>query len=131
LLRYELLFTTNDSIKLFKLFDDSERLIKAYFCFLIFTYDEICDYLETHSLDINDPVNQKKTDLFDLNLIIENFENAIKMINDDVFIRILQNLNTNSDSSKWHFLINKLKLRHIKEDDFQLPNEFLLDDDDN
>jgi hypothetical protein len=130
LLRYEVLLTTNESIKLFKLIEDSDRMIKAYFCFLIFTYEEICGYLDAHSLDINDPVNQTKSNLFDLNLIIDNFENAIKMINDDVFIRILQNLNINSNSSKWHFLINKLKLRHIKEDDFELPNEFLLDDDD-
>ena len=129
MLRYEVLLTTNESIKLFKLFEDSDRLIRAYFCFLIFSYEEICDYLDTHSLDINDPQNQIKPNIFDLNLIIENFENAIKMMNDDVFIRILQNLNTTSSSSKWNYVLNKLKLRHIKEDDFQLPSEFLLDDD--
>ena len=117
----------NDSFKLFKLVEDNERLVKAYFSFLVFSYEEICIYLEKNSLDINDPNNHIKPNMFNLNIIIENFELATRIISNNIFLRLAQNM-ANTDTA-WNFLLNKLKLKHLKEDD-QFLNDILLDEND-
>lgn len=110
------------------LFDvQSKELIQAYFCYLIFLFTEIVDNFKLENKDFNDP-KHCESESYNLENLVLHFENAIKISRNAKFIKAIQS-KAKVDSG-WNFLLNKLKLRYLKENrEFDLNlNEFLLDD---
>ena len=112
-----------ESLELFSLIDDDE-LNKAYFTYLSFIYSDTCSDLNLKGLDITDPKHQHN-DRINLDKIVLHFENAINTSQGEIFIKILMNLTKKDDI--WNVLINKLKMKVLKEEDLFL-NDILLDD---
>lgn len=112
-------------MEIFNLQEEYVDLINSYFCYLVFMYSEICEEFRQSNKDITDPKNHLG-DYYDLNKLVDHFENSIKLSKNTKFIKIIQKRALTMDS--WNFLINQLKLKHLKQTDNYL-DQLQFDDD--
>ena len=104
--RYEKLLINDRSLELLRLIGADAELARAYFCFLVFVFNSFADHMRVSGRFIDDPANHKTED-FDLSLLLEHFESAIKMSNDCKLVKLM--LKNAANAHAWQYLVNKLK----------------------
>ena len=111
-------------IKLFQ-FNHDQKILEAYFCFLVYIFTGITDELDANAKSITDPANHT-SDKYDLKFLISHFDNAIEQTTNKMFVKIIKkNATTNI---AWNFLINQLKLKHLAANDSLSLDQIQFDD---
>ena len=115
--KFKKLLVNRDSLKLFKLVESDAELIRAYYCYLLYSFTDEAKSVESAKLTLASTNDSKEASDYDqVALIVEHLESAIEMSNDVRFIKIMQrNKLLPSNRHHWDVLIEKVKSNRLKE----------------